>query len=124
MSYKSVNRFFIFSLAIVTALYFFGVKPSQLQENHKIFAASQSVQFEQDSIHECGVPHPVGVESKEEQPTEDDENLDSDDSSDCGEENDFTKTDLNSLSEKDEVINSSRSNFHCPLHIRIRSIII
>jgi len=128
MSYKSFNRFFGFTLAIVTALFFFGFKPSQLHENHKTFVAFQSNEIGQNSIHEGmhepDVPHPVAIESKEEQPSEDDENFDSNDSSEFLLGYDFTQTDLSSLSEKDNVINTSRGNFHCPLHIRIRSIII
>lgn len=125
MNYKSINRFFVFTLALVTALAFFGVKPSDFHvTKNDASSIAASSELELNSIHVPGLPHPEGLETKEEQPSEeDDENLDTDDSSDEDAKN-SDQQDLSSLIYTKDVISTSRGNFHCPLYIRIHSIII
>ena len=125
MNYKSINRFFVFTLALVTALAFFGVRPSQLKHDStdsSFVASLESSQLE--SIHDCTALPPVGIESKEEQPSqEDDENLDTNTHSDANEIN-ISVYHFNPLIQTKEVRTTSQSNFHCPLYIRIQSILI
>lgn len=125
MNYKSINRFFVFTLALVTALVFFGVKPSDFHVDKKDASSiAVSHHLELNSIQVPGLPHPEGLETKEEQPTEeDDENLDTDDSSENNSENSHQHY-LSTLIYTNDVISTSRGNFHCPLYIRIHSIII
>jgi len=120
MNYKSINRFFVFTLALVTALVFFGVKPSHVYQNKDSVYQSETL----ESIHESTALPPVGVESKEEQPSEeDDENLDTDNHLEAN-ENIFVQKYFSSLIYTTEVRSTSRGNFHCPLYIRIQSILI
>jgi hypothetical protein len=119
MNYKSINRFFVFALALLTALAFFGVKPSYFHQNkHSVYQIETL-----ESIHDATALPPVGVESKEEQPSEDDENLDSDDGIEVIQKSCSQKK-SNALILTNEVRSTSRGNFHCPLYIRIQSIVI
>jgi len=120
MNYKSINRFFVFTLALLTALAFFGVKPSHVHKNKDSVYQSETIKSIQDSTD---LP-PVGVESKEEQPSEeDDENLDTENHLEADEYS-FVQKYFSTLIYTTEVRSTSRGNFHCPLYIRVNSILI
>jgi len=124
MSYKAVNRFFVFTLALLTALAFFGVKPSDFHSVKSSISSTESkVSISPETMHNAAALPPVGIETKDEQPTEDDETTDAyalirrnqDKINLCFD----YQAPLNH-----EIITSSRSNFRYPLYIRIHSIVI
>jgi len=120
---KSINRFYIFGLALMALLYFFGARP-----NHETLSKqSESVLTEkQNSIHSANpLQQPFEIENKEEQPTtEDDDNEETEDdvASDCPDSVAFLKESSSPVSE--EVVSKSQTEHHAPTYVRLRTILI
>jgi hypothetical protein len=123
MNFKPFDRFFIFVLALATALYFFGSKPYHSHASDKAATAvSTDVKFE--SLHDGTSVPPVGVETKEEQVSEDDESSDDDESSEGEGRNERADAGLYPGFSLNAGVSTARNAYHCPLHIRLRTILI
>jgi hypothetical protein len=123
MNFKPFDRFFIFVLALTTALYFFGSKPYHSHASDK-GAADVSTDIKLESLHDGTSVPPVGVETKEEQISEDDEPSDDDESSEDQSGNEHAAGHLYPGFSLSAAISTARNAYHCPIYIRLRSILI
>jgi hypothetical protein len=120
---KSLHRFYFFGLALLAALFFFGEKSDHvnLKNRHSFVFADNPDSFYSSSTHH----QPFEIENKEEQPTAED-----DESKESGYGDYISNFDSISLSQKnaslsgDGVVSKSQTEYHTPVYVRLRSILI
>lgn len=119
---KSLNRFYIFGLALMAALYFFGVQPDQPDPQRKDTRLTE----QHDSFHSpIANPLPFELEKKEEQPTsEDDDSKESKSGVKSNNSDSVAFLKEFCTPSNDDVVSRSQTEYHTPVYVRFRSILI